>query len=154
MTRPVSFSAILLQCLACSTAPPVAGPAFVVNVFTPEDGAQTIRQGGDTAFEIGTEEVVYEVVMSPGFSGIDLLAQFVDLPNGVRPSAASQKTLDTPFTLEPEGAYVHVLTLEADNNAVPGTYDVMINVSGVVDPDGAILTGFTTFELTVTDTGQ
>ena len=150
MLSVVCFAALSGGC--SDSASGILGASFLVFIPPPGDATEyTITQGGAAEFEIGTEELHYEVQMSGSFSGSDLVLDIADFPQGVQIKPSIVESVTSPFSLEPNGVRNGLFAIQADASAVPGVYEVTMTVTGTVEPGGASETRSDTFVLTIVE---
>ena len=144
----VSFSFL---CVGCGgSGPGSLLTAFSVSIVAAGDVIETtIVQGGETAFEVGTLQIGYEIAMSNGVSGTGLLAAVSGLPDGVAFVNSSQERVDTPQDLEAGAVFQQLVTLNADGTAEPGSYEITITVSGAVSSSSEVASESASFVLEV-----
>lgn len=149
--KVVSILPMLLFTLGCPTLNTgQLGAPFTLLILPPiEGGSYFIEQGGSTDFEVGVEQLSYEVQMNGSFSSDALLAVISDIPVGLRVEASSVISLNMPFALEPDATFVHLFTIWADENAQLGINEMTITVSGVIIPGGEIATQSNAFIINV-----
>lgn len=145
----------LVAAFVCGCAGTASGPlGAAFSVFVPPPGEvidYVIEQGGETAFEVGTLEIHYEIQMNGIFSGSSLVISVPDLPAGVSIEASVLEGLSKPFDLETDSVRNGHFTIRANSSAAPGTYIATMTVSGIVQPGDTIETRSDTFSLTITE---
>ena len=148
MVAAVSFFSL---CVSCGGSGPTSLlTAFTVSIVAAGDVIETrIEQGGETAFEVGTLQIGYEIAMSSEVSGTGLLTAVSGLPDGVAFVASSQERLDTPQDLEAGSVFQQLVTLNADGTAEPGSYEITITVTGAVSSSSEVAVGRASFVLEV-----
>lgn len=147
----VAVASLCSLCVNCGgSGPPSLLTAFTVSIVAAGDFMKhTIVQGGETAFDVGTLQIGYEIAMSNGVSGTNLLTTVSGLPDGVAFVPTSQEFVDTPQNLEAGSVFQQLVTLNADNTAEPGSYEITITVIGAVSSSSEVAVGSASFVLEV-----
>ena len=152
VTAMVLLGVVIVGSYGCAgSLPSPLQSALVVSILPPLDSEfYSMEQGGATAFEVGSEQISFEVQMPSSVAGEGLVASISGLPVGVQFEPSSAASFVEPFDLEADGSFVALYTLKSDSTAQPGSYQVTIRVAGTGTPGNSVLSDEATFTLVVT----